>query len=205
MRIILLIILLFGLVDIVNARFVPKSFEGIFHEVTAHSKIKVKVKYLYPGHIYYQTFDEDEPMTLYVCNSEKTYKYNYPWDKDEKGELLLGDSNKFCYSKVFDALAKGIGENNYYQSEINTNKAIIHFKENTRKQLGLKKIEIDFKKDHKVSINSSLTHATNMILFFDTKPEPVKIELTSINDSNSLKINDFHFQAPKNTNIKQMK
>lgn len=206
LRSILLLIAMFALIDVAMAKFIPNSFVGDFYEVHKGSrgrvkKIPLKIKYLAKGNIYYESFDEDGLLQLaYVCNPKKTYKYTPSIFEDEKGELAVGDSNKFCYSKIFDSLGQGLKDNKLYKVEETKSGATINFEKNAEKQLGLKKINIVFKGEKKETIED----IKSMEFYLNQKPDPVLIEFKSLNTQQKLNKTLFDFQVPKNTNIKEM-
>jgi outer membrane lipoprotein-sorting protein len=206
LRGILIVIIMFALIDVAMAKFIPNSFVGEFYEIHQGSrgrvkKIPLKIRYLAKGNIYYESFDEDGLLQLaYICNPKKTFKYNPPLFEDEKGELAVGDSNKFCYSKIFDSLRNGLVDNKLYAVKKEAKSAVIEFKKDAEKQLGLKKINIVFKADNKEAI----TDIKTMEFFLNQKPDPVLIEFKSLNTEQKLNKKLFDFQIPENTNVKQM-
>jgi outer membrane lipoprotein-sorting protein len=206
LRSILILIAMFALIDVAMAKFIPNSFVGDFYEIHKGSrgrvkKIPLKIKYLAKGNIYYESFDEDGLLQLaYVCNPDKTFKYNPPLFEDEKGELAIGDSNKFCYSKIFDSLSQGLKDNKLYKVKESKNLAIINFEKDAEKQLGLKKINITFKGNEKANIED----IKSMEFFLNQKPDPVLIEFKSVDTKQKLNKSLFKFQVPENTNVKEM-
>ena len=182
--------------------FLPKSFDADFVDVRGkNTKIPVNIKYQFPSNIFYEV-KGDAPL-LYVCNEKKTWKYTPPFMEGEKGELAVGDSSQFCYSKIFDSLAKGLESNNLYAVEKKGKVAILSFKEKAKKQLSLEKIEITFKEA--IADNTTLGEAKNLQLFLLNKPEPVKLKLKKFKEGPKFKKDQFSFAAPENTNILQMK
>ncbi len=165
------------------------------------TKIPVVIKYQYPQQIYYEV-KGDAPL-LYVCNPEKTWKYTPPFIEGEKGELAVGDSGQFCYSRIFDSLAKGLDSNALYGVSKKGETAVLSFKKDAKRQLGLEKIEISFKT--KASKVESLSEAKEMKMFLSNKPEPVKLILKEFNSAPKFSKDEFKFSPPKNTNVTKMK
>lgn len=204
MRFLIFFILIISLIQAANAAFIPKSFVAELNEVHKSQEIKTQIKYMEGGYIYYTSFDTFEPdqaQLVYVCNPKTTYKYVPPFDKNEKGELTRGASNVYCYSKVFEALRRGLKNNELYTVKIENNSAFLTFSEKASKQLGLKKIDLEFENKNK----SSISDVSSMILYFEQKPEPTKFVLKSFDIKQKLNKTDFEFQIPENTNIKEMK
>ena len=203
MRFLIFFILIISLIQAANAAFVPDSFVGEFVEVHKGTNIPVEIKYLKNGHVFYTSYDSDDKelvQLIYVCNPKVTYKYTPPLFEDEKGELARGDSNKFCYAKIFDSLRRGLVDNKVYTVSNNKDESILTFTKAAQKQLGLKKIEISFKAKSKASIKDIAT----MKFYFEQKPEPTLYKFVKINIEQKLNKSDFEFQIPENTNIKEM-
>lgn len=184
-----------------SGAFLPKSFEAKFSDVRGEKEIPVKIKYSFPKKIYYEV--EGETPLLYVCNAEKTWKYTPPFMEGEKGELAVGDSSQFCYSRIFDSLSKGLSTNELYKVTTKGKKAELSFKEKAKNQLGLEKIEIEFQKD--VDKSSSLSDAKELKMFLSNKPEPVRLVMKEYTKNPAFKKGQFSFSPPKNTNTIQMK
>ena len=183
------------------AGFLPKSFEADFSDVRGETKIPVNIKYSYPKKIYYEV-KGDAPL-LYVCNESQTWKYTPPFMEGEKGELAVGDSSQFCYSRIFDSLAKGLESNELYAVSNKGKSSVLSFKERAKKQLGLEKIEIEFA--GKAGASSTLAEATELKMYLSNKPEPVRLVKKTFKQNPSFGKNQFSFNPPKNTNITQMK
>lgn len=203
MRLLIFIILIISLIQAANAAFIPDYFIGEFEEVHTGANIPVKIKYLKGGNVYYTSFDPDEKdlvQLIYVCNPKVTYKYTPPLFEDEKGELAKGDSNKFCYAKIFDSLRRGLVNNDVYKVSAKKNKTVLTFSKAASKQLGLTQIDIQFKNKSK----SSITDIASMKFHFEQKPEPTLYKFKKINLEQKLNKADFEFQIPENTNVKEM-
>ena len=203
MRFLIFIILIISLIQAANAAFFPESFVGDFEEVHTGSNIPVNIKYLKGGNVYYTSYDPDEKdlvQLIYVCNPKVTYKYTPPLFEDEKGELAKGDSNKFCYAKIFDSLRQGLVNNDVYTVRADKDLTTLSFSKSAIKQLGLIKIDIRFKNQSK----NSILDVASMKFYFEQKPEPTLYEFKKINLEQKLNKSDFEFQIPENTNIKEM-
>ncbi|MBC77106.1 MAG: hypothetical protein CME64_13920 [Halobacteriovoraceae bacterium] len=183
------------------AAFLPKSFDAKFVDVRGKKEIPVNIKYKYPKQIFYEV-KGDTPL-LYVCNQKKTWKYSPPFIEGEKGELAVGDSGQFCYSRIFDSLSKGLSDNKLYKTSKNGTKAVLSFTKKAVDQLGLEKIEISFSEDLKEE--TSLSDAKSLKLYLENKAEPVLLKLVSIDVNPKLDSKIFKFEAPKNTKTIQMK
>ncbi|MCO4754418.1 MAG: hypothetical protein KC478_08035 [Bacteriovoracaceae bacterium] len=183
------------------AGFLPKSFDAQFADVRGTKEIPVNIKYKFPKQISYEV-KGDAPL-LYVCNEEKTWKYTPPFMEGEKGELAVGDSGQFCYSRIFDSLSQGLENNKLYKTVKKKKKAFLTFNKDAKSQLGLEKIEIEFKEA--IGAKTTLGEAQNLKLFLTNKAEPVLLKLVKFEKNPKLTKKHFQFETPKNTNITQMK
>lgn len=181
------------------AGFLPSSFEADFSDVRGKREIPVNIKYSFPKKIRYEV-KGDTPL-LYVCNEKKTWKYTPPFMEGEKGELAVGDSSQFCYSRIFDSLSKGLKSNDIYNVSNKGDLSTLSFSERAKKQLGLEKIEITFDGKKK----SSLADAKELKMFLTNKPEPVKLVLKDIKTNPKFNSDQFKFSTPKNTNVTEMR
>lgn len=203
MKICFLFILFFALIDIASARFLPKSFEANLEQVVFSSvnnkemKTDVKMKYLFPNNIYFSV-DGVNPV-IYVCNKVKTWMYNPPWDPSEKGEVKIGDSSKYCYVKLFDALSNGLDKNKLYSVKKVAKKAFLTFSKAAAGQLNISKVEITFK--NLITDNSKAEDIKNMQVYYLDKNKPVQFSFKSLTEKSKLTEDDFNFDVPKNTNI----
>lgn len=184
-----------------GAGFLPKGFEAQFFDVRGSVKIPVTIKYQFPKQIYYEV-KGDAPL-LYVCNESKTWKYTPPFMEGEKGELAVGDSSQFCYSRIFDSLSNGLVSNELYTVVNKGANSTLSFKEKAKKQLGLDRIEIQFKTS--AGPKSSLADAKELKMFLSSKPEPVKLVLKTYKSNPKFKDGQFSFKAPDNTNTTLMR
>ncbi|WP_299376616.1 hypothetical protein [uncultured Kiloniella sp.] len=121
----------------------------------------------------------------------------------EKGELAVGDSGQFCYSRIFDSLSQGLENNKLYKTVKKKKKAFLTFNKDAKSQLGLEKIEIEFKET--IGAKTTLGEAQNLKLFLTNKAEPVLLKLVKFEKNPKLTKKHFQFETPKNTNITQMK
>jgi hypothetical protein len=213
MRLTILIVFFFVLVDFATAKsFFPKSFEakleqqnititkiGKKNKKTIRNVIKsdVEMKYMFPSNIVFDTKD----MLLYVCNSEKTWIYT-PGSFGEKGELTVGDSSKYCYSKIFDALANGLKNNSLYTVSSKGKKSILTFTEKAQDRLEILKIDLLFKK--KITSEVGIQDLYSMDLYRKDQKRPTKFIFKSLNPKSKFTKKDFIFIPPKHTNIKKI-
>ena len=211
MRISLLIVLFFAIIEFaVASDFLPKSFEASIEQqnisqIKIGKKIKkniiksdVYMKYKYPSNVY---FDVKE-QTLYICNSDKTWLYNAPWDPSEKGELTVGSSSKHCYVKVFDALRYGLSTNKVYKVTKKDLMATLIFSDNSRDELSIVKVDLKFKS--KITDKTTIGSVKSMDLYYVGKKNPTTFVFKSLNTKKEFNKNDFVFIPPKNTNIKNI-
>lgn len=196
-------IFFFALVDIAFGKFLPKQFEANLEQVVFSSvhnkevKTPVKMKYLFPNNIYFSVTGENP--VVYVCNHKKTWMYNPPWDPSEKGEVKIGDSSRYCYVKLFDALSNGLSKNNLYSVKSKNMTSLLTFSKKAKEQLNIGKVELEFKKQP--SKNSTVNDLKSMKVFYLDKEKPVKFQFKEITKTKKLSSDDFIFKVPKNTNI----
>lgn len=182
------------------AAFLPKSFEASFLDVRERQEIPVTIKYQYPKRIYYEV-SGDAPL-IYVCNEEKTWKYTPPFIEGEKGELAIGSSEQFCYSKIFDSLSRGLENNSLYSTKKSAKSANLVFNAKMKRELGIESIKLTFKT--KVSPTSTLADTESMELHLENKENPVILKTQKIRPSAKFSDGQFIFRVPKNTNITRM-
>jgi outer membrane lipoprotein-sorting protein len=187
------------------AGFLPKSFEADFEQITKslrrEKKSPVKVFYKFQSNIYFEVTG-DTPVT-YVCNKKKVWKYNPPFIDGEAGELTVGDSSKYCYSKFFDALSKGLKNNKLYKVKKTRKEAVLTFEPKASKQLSIVEMKIQFKND--ISKNTTLADVDFMNIYKLNAKKPVKLKLIKIDTKVKLSDEKFVFKAPKNTKFQNMK
>jgi len=202
MKQVLILIALMFMADIAFARFIPKAFEANIEQIHISGirkkkiVVPVKIKYLFPNNIYYQV--QGKSPVLYICNKTKTWKYNPPFVKGSKGECNIGDSSKYCYVKIFDALSNGLKTNKLYYVALSDKVANLTFSKKASAQLSIKNVAIEFKE--KASINSVAKDIHSMKIFYLNKNKPVTFIFKSITTNLELKVSDFVFKIPANTN-----
>ena len=206
MRLPLLIVLFYTLIDFATAKsFLPRSFNADIEQQTK-SVIKLKkgnkeivkkydvvVKYLFPSNVYLKVED-----STYVCNKNKTWLYTPPVIEGEKGEVKIGSSSKYCYSKLFDALSNGLSNNKIYSTKKSKNTATLSFSTKAQDQLQMTKVELLFEK---LNTKSRFSDIKEMRMFKVGEKNPTIFVFKSLNRKVKLKASDFEFQVPKNTNI----
>ena len=213
MRTTILIVFFFVLVEFAVAKsFLPKSFEATLEQQNIsiikmgkdnkkiHKKIfksDIEMKYMFPSNIVFDVKDQ----ILYVCNSKKTWAYT-AGSFGENGELTVGDSSKYCYSKIFDALANGLENNKLYTVSTKGKQSLLKFDEKAQNQLSILKINLDFKE--KVNSKTSIENLISMELYYKGKKSPTKFIFKSLNLETKNKKKDFVFLPPKNTNINKI-
>lgn len=186
------------------ANFLPKTFEANFEQVTKSlrgQKISpVKVFYKFQSNIYFEVTG-DTPVT-YICNKDKVWIYNPPFIEGEPGELKVGDSSKYCYSKFFDTLSKGLTANKLYNVKSKKNEVILTFSKDVSEQLSINKVEILLKSE--VSKNTTFKDVISMKIFKMSERNPVVLNLKNIKSNVQIDNSKFLFVPPKNTNIKSI-
>lgn len=198
--------LLLSLLLVLNsyAGFLPAGFEADFTQQTKTIRgVKedpVKVFYKYRGNIYFDV--KGSAPTLYICNNKKVWIYNPPFVEDEKGELKVGDSNRYCYSKFFDSLSNGLQDNKLYKVKKTDKKAELVFTKEAKDQLSIEKVIIEFNKA--ITDKTSILDVEKFSIYNVNKKDPVILSTKSIEPKNDLKDSKFEFIAPKNTNITEM-
>jgi len=203
MKLSIVFIFFFALIDIAFGKFLPKQFEANLEQVVFSSvhnkeiKTPVKMKYLFPNNIYFSVTGENP--VIYVCNEKQTWMYNPPWDPSEKGEVKIGDSSKYCYVKLFDALSNGLKQNNLYKVVSKSNQSTLTFNKKAKSQLNISKVEMEFNK--KVVDSLTVDDLKIMKVYYLDKEKPVSFIFNDISKSLKLKKEDFIFKVPKNTNI----
>lgn len=187
------------------AGFLPTSFEADFEQVTKslrREKVSpVKIFYKFQSNIFFKV-SGDTPVT-YICNKKKVWIYNPPFIEGEAGELMIGDSSKYCYSKFFDALSKGLDNNVLYKVKKNNNVAVLNFGPDAAKQLSIQTVTLVFKEN--INRNSTLSDLNYMDILKVNEKRPVKLKLKKMKTGVSIQDSKFIFNTPQNTNVKLMK
>lgn len=200
------VILFFAFVDVAftATNFLPKSFEAdleqVVHLVTSNkeSKTPVKMKYLFSNNLYFEVKSEETPVT-YICNKDKTWVYNPPFIEGEKGEVKVGNSSKHCHVKLFDALSNGLKSNKIYTVKQIKKGVHLSFSKKARAQTQIKKVRIYFK-NHINEKVASLTDVNKMEIWDIERKKPTVFRFKKINTEAKVKLKDFSFIIPENTN-----
>lgn len=182
----------------------PKAFETDFIQEkksvvgSGVTKTKLQVKYQFPSNFYLKEITNE---TLYICNSKNVWIYNPPFMKGEKGHLRTGASSKYCFSKIFDALSKGLKDNKLYSvKKIAKLKYEVFFKAKAKEQLGLEKLELQFK-----SKRREFRDISQFKLHYTGEKYPLILTPKNLKLVESFPSKVFKFHAPKNTEIQKMK
>ena len=213
---IVLMFLLLLLADTSFAGFMPKAFKAEYSQIKK-SRFKrrvvkptpVKIQYAYPRNIRMHSKDKVQDV-LYICNKNKTWIYTPSYKKKVKkkiktvnGQLRVGPSSKFCFSKIFDVLDKGLVSNKSYKvRSLQSGKFELVFTPRLVAELNYEKFELSF---DKMPYNFKAIKDIKMFKRVkDKKPTLTlirkKVKLVSKIDSKV-----FNFKAPKNTDIIKMK
>lgn len=187
------------------ADFLPKTFEADFEQVTktlrSEKKSPVKVFYKFQSNIFFEVTG-DTPIT-YVCNKDNVWIYNPPFIEGEPGELKVGDSSKYCYSKLFDTLSKGLESNKLYDVKAIDKEAILTFSQQVANQLSIEKVKIILNKS--VHSSATLNDVSSMHIYKLNENNPVILNLKLLKSDISIQDKKFIFIPPENTNIKTIK
>lgn len=207
-RILLTLFFVLALLDTAFAGFLPKAFEAEFTQETKSKiskrvrKSKLKIKYQFSSNINFKDLATD---TLYICNKKDVWIYTPPLVDfpGEKGQVRIGSSSKYCYSKIFDSLSKGLTNNNLYTvKKNNTKKYTLTFSKKAKAQLGFEKLEILFKKQAK---KISFLDVDRMNIHYTDQKHPTILVNDKIKKKKNFPKGTFIFQVPKNTDIQKMR
>lgn len=203
----LLSLLFLALLDTSLAGFMPKAFEGEYVQVKK-SKNKwskktkeapVSIAYQFPRNIRLHSKDPDQDI-LYICNKDTTWIYNPPFSNADKGLLKVGDSSKFCYAKIFDALDNGLTSNKIYKVEkINAKEFLLLFTKQAVKEIHFEKLRLSFDE-----LPLSFKNLESIAMFKEEKSDPVTFKRKSVTIMKQLDQSQFNFTAPANTEIEKM-
>lgn len=187
-----------------KVKFLPKAFEASFiqeKKSPISKKIKtnnIAIKYQYPSNFYLKELSEN---TTYICNKKNVWFYTPPFMEGEKGLLKVGSSNKYCYSKIFDSLKKGLVDNSLYTvKKGGKNLFSINFQGGAKAQLGIDKLDLVFSKAGNIFQNIQ-----QMKLFYTGEKFPVVLKRKAIKVVKGFSSSTFQFKAPKNTDTQSMK
>ncbi|MFT6631491.1 MAG: outer membrane lipoprotein-sorting protein [Bacteriovoracaceae bacterium] len=194
------------LIDTASAasKFLPRAFKASFvQEKKSPISNKVKtndilIKYQYSSNFYLKELSAD---TTYICNKTKVWLYSPPLFDGEKGLLKIGASNKYCYSKIFDSLKKGLTDNSLYKVKKGSNNSYtISFEPKAKAQLGISKMNMVFLKT-----DYTFQNISSLELFYTGEKFPVILKRKSFDVVKNFPKSTFTFKAPKNTEIQSMK
>lgn len=182
--------------------FMPRAFQGDFVQVQKTSnprkknrEIPTSISYQKPRDFRMQSKDRGQD-TLYICNKNTTWFYTAPMIKKFKGELNKGDSSKFCYSKAFDALNKGLVSNNIYTvKKLGERSYQLVFTKEAEKTILFNKIELLFD-----DMPLNFKNIKSLTMYRENQP-PFILERKSIVIKDKLDSSLFKFKTPKNTNV----
>lgn len=202
-KILIVVLFLIAAQHIKAASFIPKSFKATLEEAKKNLGLRKKkvttssLMYKYPKRLYLK-----REGSLYVCNAKKVWYYNPPFSSKEKGELKIGTSSKYCFSKLFDTLANGLKTNKLYSVKGKGKKALISFSKKFQKSLSITKIDIIFNKSF--SVKNDLNDVEKMLIYNLGNPKPREIKIKNIDLKTKIPNSLFHFKIPKNTNVTKM-
>ena len=187
--------------NLVFAVSIPKAFEAKFLEVDSQSlrgekRYPVLMKYKFKGHIYYEIQKEDA-QSLYVCNPTTTWFYKPPFIKGEPGELSVGKSNKYCYSKIFDTLSSANPGFKLFKRTSQGKVATYVFSKEVQKQMGMTKVVLEFKEQARPAVD--FASLLKLSLYKSGSDRPVVLELKQLEKEPKFNSKTFHFTPPKNT------
>lgn len=194
------IIILFAILMFQNSfgAFLPNSFQANF-EQSFISKIRKRIKkshgvikYLYPSNVHFEV--KTPSPVLFVTNKQNSWKYNPPFDSEDKGTVQEFKSDKLGFSKIFDVLKGGLVNNEVYKVDRSKNTAILKFNQNFISNTNIAKIKMIFN-DSKVI---SFENIEKMILIYSDKKE-ITLKFTKFNKNKKFSKNQFVFSPPKNT------
>ena len=122
-----------------------------------------------------------------------------PFIEGEKGEVKVGDSSKYCYVKLFDALNRGLKSNDLYKVKLNKQTAELDFTTKATAQTQIKKVILSFDKEN--SKNLTIKDVKKMEFWDTQKKKPTVFRFKSIDTKAKLDFIDFEFKIPENTNV----
>lgn len=203
MKALLILISVFALLDTAFAKFMPRAFQAELDQVITSrigNKKKttpVTMKYLFSNNLIFDVKSEDSPLT-YVCNKTTTWMYQPPWDPSEKGEVKIGESSKYCYVKIFDALSNGLKSNKLYSVKKDGKEVELEFNKIAMAQTQIRKAKIYFK--NAISNKTSIIDVDYMELWKLDEKKPLTFKFKSFDTKRNITVDDFTFKVPENTN-----
>lgn len=194
----LILIFILVTIDAVVAKdFVPKSFKAKFDYLVPSlrgdpNKISVDIDFNKPTDLRYEIKDPNHAVT-FVCNRQKTWVYTPSFIEGGKGELKVGDSSKYCFSKIFQALNNGLTDNKVYTVKKVKKEYVLTFTKQAKVALGIDKIGLVFKDKNEFENLSLLKiyKAQNQAQIYEMKKIDKKVDFQK---------GHFEFTPPKNTN-----
>ena len=188
--------------------FMPKAFEGEFTQVQKSrnprkksKEIPTKIYYQKPRNLHMHVEYGAGQFTKYICNKETTWFYTPPFTKEAKGQLKTGDSSKFCYAKIFDALNKGLKTNKIYTvKQLEHRKYQLTFSKEAAAEIQFDKVELTFD-----DMPLNFRNIGSITMYSPSKKQPVVLKRNSVDIKNTLDSDLFNFKAPANTETEVMK
>jgi outer membrane lipoprotein-sorting protein len=184
--------------------FVEKNFKAHFIQETKSLRSTIEepvlVEYAYSGNIFFE-ITGDNPVT-YVCNNDKVWIYFPPFKKDGKGEVKTGESSKFCYAKIFDALTRGLESNDYYSVNFKGKRAEVLFKDNIQEALGVSKVIVEFKSN--ASKKSLMSDMLSFEIFKQDNESPVLLKLKMFEKNYKTRKTPFEFDIPPKASVSKL-
>lgn len=181
--------------------FMPKAFQGEFVQFKPTSnpreesiEMPASISYQKPRNFRMHSKDGSQD-TLYICNKELTIIYNPPFKKGEKGTIRKGNSSKFCYVKIFDALNKGLVSNKIYEvKKLGERDYQLIFTAEAAKEIQFKRVDLKFD-----NMPPNFKNIETLSLYKSSKKNPIVLKRKSISIENKLDPSLFTFKAPANT------
>lgn len=205
-RVLVVLILFFAVVETSLAGFVPKAFEASFTQIKistlskAQLKSNVRLKYQFPSRMYMHTTGNDDEV-IYVCNPKKVWIYRPPFMKGEPGQVQIGATSRHCLSKVFEKLNQGLTSNaDYKVTQLKGDTYLLSFGKAAAEKLGYHKFELVFKSsDHRFD-NLKL-----MRMYSRQDKNPVTLITRKYKAVKKFSSKNFNFTPPKNTSVDYLK
>lgn len=181
--------------------FMPKAFQGEFVQLKPTSnprkkfiEIPTSISYQKPRNFRMHSKGGDQ-NNLYICNAEVTVNYTPPFIEGKKGTMRKGNSSKFCYVKIFDALNKGLVSNNIYTVEkLSEREYRLSFKTDAAREIQFDRVDLKFD-----DMPLNFRNIESLTMYTSSKKEPFILKRKSINIENKLDQSLFTFKVPANT------
>lgn len=200
MRWFLVLILTYFLLSTVDAAtLIPRAFKADFIQQTegrvSGKQEAIELNYQFPSRIKLKTVSD----VTYICNEKKVWIYTAPFLDGEKGQLQVGESSKYCYSKIFDALQSGTKNNKLYTIEEKKLSTIIKFTKAASEQLQVSQAVFSYDKQ------KNIKNLKEILLVYNNGAPNLTLILKKLNSVEKFPENYFVFEAPKNTETIKMK